>query len=126
MPKRDTTMLQRSSLGRTRVLVALLVGWGFGVETIVVQQPAVAQVQGQEQAVLTDAPFVPPPMTRKHPTKVLVHLEVREVIQHLADGVEYTSELLGAKSQANLSGCYRVTWWSSTSITTQQQTAAQY
>jgi nitrite reductase (NO-forming) len=39
--------------------------------------------------VLTDAPLVPPPITRNHPTKVIVNLEVREVIQRLADGVDY-------------------------------------
>jgi nitrite reductase (NO-forming) len=47
-------------------------------------------VQGVEQAVLTDAPNVPPPITRKHPTKVIVRLEVREVVKRLADGVDYT------------------------------------
>ncbi len=47
-------------------------------------------VQGQEDAVLTDAPNVPPPITRKHPTKVIVKLEVHEVVKRLADGVDYT------------------------------------
>lgn len=46
-------------------------------------------VTGEEVAVLAQAPFVPPPITRKHPTKVIVHLEVREVTKRLADGVEY-------------------------------------
>jgi nitrite reductase (NO-forming) len=43
-----------------------------------------------ENAVLTDAPFVPPVITRDHPSKVLVELEVIEKIGKLADGVEYT------------------------------------
>jgi nitrite reductase (NO-forming) len=47
-------------------------------------------VEGTEEAVLTDAPHVPPPITRTHPTKVIVNLEVREVVKPLADGVEYT------------------------------------
>ncbi|MCP5556446.1 MAG: nitrite reductase, copper-containing [Verrucomicrobiaceae bacterium] len=47
-------------------------------------------VQGQEEAVLTDAPNVPPPITRNHPTKVTVHLEVQEVVKRMADGVDYT------------------------------------
>jgi nitrite reductase (NO-forming) len=47
-------------------------------------------VQGKEVAVLTDAPNVPPPITRNHPTKVVVNLEVLEVVKALADGVEYT------------------------------------
>jgi len=50
---------------------------------------APAEVTGQETAVLTDAPLVPPPITRNHPTKVIVHVEVREVVQRLAEGVDY-------------------------------------
>ena len=46
-------------------------------------------VQGEEIAVLGIAPNVPPPIMRKHATKVIVHLEVREVTKRLADGVEY-------------------------------------
>jgi len=33
---------------------------------------------------------VPAPLHRDHPTKVVVHLEVREVLGRLADGVDYT------------------------------------
>ena len=40
--------------------------------------------------MLTDAPFVPPPIRRDYPTKVIVNLEVREVVKRLADGVTYT------------------------------------
>jgi nitrite reductase (NO-forming) len=47
-------------------------------------------VQGEEVAVLTDAPQVPPPITRDHPTRVIVNLEVLEVVKPLADGVEYS------------------------------------
>lgn len=43
-----------------------------------------------EQAVLTAPPKVPPPITRKHAARVIVHLEVREMVARLADGVEYT------------------------------------
>lgn len=42
------------------------------------------------QAVLTDAPNVPPPITRKTPAKVIVSLEVKESTMRLADGVDYT------------------------------------
>jgi nitrite reductase (NO-forming) len=42
-----------------------------------------------EQAVLTAPPHVPPPIARKYAAKVVVHLEVREVVKRLADGVEY-------------------------------------
>ncbi len=56
-----------------------------------------AEIKGSEEAVLTDAPFVPPPITRKEPTKVVVHLEVREVTKRLADGVEYTFWTFGGQ-----------------------------
>ena len=49
-----------------------------------------APLKGEEVAVLTDAPNVPPPITRKHPTKVKVEIEVTEIVKRMADGVEYT------------------------------------
>lgn len=55
------------------------------------------KTEGQEIAVLTDAPNVPPPITRKHATKVIVHLEVKEVEGRLADGVKYTFWTFGGK-----------------------------
>jgi nitrite reductase (NO-forming) len=47
-------------------------------------------VTGAEEAVLTDAPNVPPPIKRDHPTKVTIKLEVVEVVKRMADGVDYT------------------------------------
>lgn len=52
-------------------------------------KPADPEIKGEEQAVLTFAPNVPPPITRKHATKVIVKLEVQEVVKKLADGTEY-------------------------------------
>ncbi len=46
-------------------------------------------VTGEETAVLTQAPHVPPPIKRSHATKVIVKLEVKEVVKKLSDGVEY-------------------------------------
>ena len=43
-----------------------------------------------ETAVLVAPPNVPPPIGRRHPAKVIVNLEVREVTKRLADGVDYT------------------------------------
>lgn len=48
------------------------------------------KVIGEEKAVLTAPPHVPPPITRKHATKVVVDLEIKEFIAPIADGVEYT------------------------------------
>ncbi|MEO8427304.1 MAG: copper-containing nitrite reductase [Verrucomicrobiota bacterium] len=48
-----------------------------------------SSITGAENAVLAQAPHVPPPITRKHATKVIVNLEVIEVTRRLADGVDY-------------------------------------
>jgi len=49
-----------------------------------------AAPRGEEAAILTRAPQVPPPLTRSHPTHVVVKLDVREQVGRLAEGVEYT------------------------------------
>ena len=43
-----------------------------------------------EEAILTPPPNVPPPIKRRHAARVVVNLEVREVVKRLADGVDYT------------------------------------
>ncbi len=43
-----------------------------------------------EQAILTSPPHVPPPIHRTYAARVVVNLEIREVVARLADGVEYT------------------------------------
>ena len=76
---------------KTAVVLALFATTGFAgpaeSDTSTATAPAII---GVENAVLTDAPNVPPPITRKHATKVIVNLEVREVTRRLADGVDYT------------------------------------
>lgn len=52
--------------------------------------PAANEIQGEENAILTAPPFVPPAIMRNFPTKVKVDLEVTEVTQRMADGVDYT------------------------------------
>lgn len=47
------------------------------------------KVEGQEVAVLTEAPNVPPAITRSHPTRVIVNLEMIEQQMRLADSVSY-------------------------------------
>ncbi len=60
-------------------------------------KPADEPIVGEEQAVLTDPPEVPPAITRDHATKVIIHLEVKEVVQRLADGVDFTFWTFGGK-----------------------------
>ena len=55
-----------------------------------VERPSNAPVMPGEEAVLTSPPFVPPPIKRSVPARVQVHLEVREEVKRLADGVDYT------------------------------------
>ncbi len=59
------------------------------VQGPVVLPPEVANLP-VEQAILTAPPHVPPPLARKFAARVVVNLEVREVVGRLADGVEYT------------------------------------
>lgn len=47
-------------------------------------------IKGEEVAVLTDPPNVPPPITRKHATKVIVKMEILEHEMEIAPGVTYT------------------------------------
>ncbi len=49
------------------------------------------------QATLTDAPAVPPPITRKTPAKVIVDLEIQEIEMPLSQGVSYTFWTFGGK-----------------------------
>lgn len=41
------------------------------------------------QAVLTHAPNVPPPITRKYAAKVVINMETQEKVMRMADGVDY-------------------------------------
>ena len=61
------------------------------------QGKSTAQSGGTIPAILTDAPQVPPRITRRHPSKVVVELEVSEVNLPMADGVEYTFWTFGGK-----------------------------
>lgn len=65
----------------------------IGAEGTVLAKPGAAPLAANlpvETAILTEAPNVPPPITRRHPAKVIVNLEVRELVKRLADGVDYT------------------------------------
>jgi nitrite reductase (NO-forming) len=104
MGKRALSWRRCGVEGVLRLVLVLLGGLVIGAGSTTAQNaqqgetPAMrAAVKGQETAVLTDAPLVPPPITRDYPTKVVVHLEVREVVQRLADGVDYTFWTFGGR-----------------------------
>ena len=54
-----------------------------------------------ENAILSQAPNVAPPLTRHRPARVIVSLEVQEVIRRLADGVEYPFWTFGGTVPGN-------------------------
>jgi nitrite reductase (NO-forming) len=58
-------------------------------------------IKGEEIAVITQAPAVPAPITRKHATKVIVELETIETVKRLADGVDYTFWTFGGDVPGN-------------------------
>src|SRR5262249_13065047 len=49
------------------------------------------------KAQITDAPNVPPPIKRRVPAKIIVELEVRELVGDISDGVQYTFWTFGGK-----------------------------
>ncbi len=56
------------------------------------------EIRGMEQAQLTYAPEVPPAIKRKHASRVVVDMEVVEVVKELADGVQYTFWTFGGEA----------------------------
>jgi len=52
-------------------------------------KPGDPDVKGEETGVMSQAPNVPPPIRRRQPAKVIIHLEVIEITKRLADGVDY-------------------------------------
>jgi nitrite reductase (NO-forming) len=50
-----------------------------------------------EQAILTAAPLVPPPIARNYPATVVVNLETIERVGRLSDGVNYTFWTFGGQ-----------------------------
>ncbi len=87
-PHQHSGQPPRASLAATLVFASSLF-------TAYAQAPASAaktsdpNIVGEERAILAQAPNVPPPIKRKNATKVIVTLEVKEVVKKLADGVEY-------------------------------------
>ncbi|WP_198342186.1 copper-containing nitrite reductase [Nitrosococcus watsonii] len=69
-------------------IAAAALGWGLLSAVAYAELPVVDLPV--EEAILTDAPLVPPPIIRSTPAKVVVRLETVETVKRLADGVEYT------------------------------------
>lgn len=67
-------------------------GWlaWMGLWAVVAGMAVADEALPREEAVLTPAPHVPPPITRRTPALVVVNMEVKEYTARLADGVEYT------------------------------------
>lgn len=74
----------------TKLTVILALALALTLQAARSAEATASDVTGIENAVLTEAPNVPPAITRKHATKVIVNLEVKEVTKRLADGVDYT------------------------------------
>src|SRR6187397_373347 len=77
---------------KTGVLGILAAGTVMGEEAVELKGEVKLppDVRGEEVAVLTTPPLVPPPIKRDHATKVSVKLEVIEKVMKMADGVDYT------------------------------------
>ena len=89
-------MPKRPSLIALATAASLLVGCGDTTTTTPSSTVHASEsadpgpVVGEELAVLTAPPMVPPPITRDHATKLIVNLEVREYVGEISDGVDYT------------------------------------
>lgn len=59
------------------------------------------EISGQETAVLSLAPMVPPPITRTHATKVIVNLTTVEKVMRLADSTQYMFWTFGGAVPGN-------------------------
>jgi nitrite reductase (NO-forming) len=67
----------------------------------VMNEPNLPKIGGVEHAVLTQAPFVPPPIERDYAARVIVELETIEVTKEIAPGVQYTFWTFGGSVPGN-------------------------
>ena len=82
------------------ILATQTLGCGSAVDDARADDGSVSlpEIRGEEVAVLTHAPEVPPVITRDHATRVLVNMETVEVARELDDGVEYTFWTFGGQA----------------------------
>ena len=90
--RQDVSMWMAALMCVAAVSLALVATTAAGPD-----QNAAEPIQGEERAALTEAPMVPPPITREYATKVIVRLEVVEVEMPIAEGVRYTFWTFGGK-----------------------------
>ncbi len=78
--------------GAALVLLLAPLGFSRGADDAVssLAAPELPPLRGEETAILTAPPMVPPPIDRNHATTVHVELETVELTRRLADGVDYT------------------------------------
>jgi len=85
LAKRSVLLAASGCLG-----LAALAGCSREGETASLSGDASTSTLPVEYALLLPAPKVPGPVARRHPAHVIVDLEVRELVRHLANGVDYT------------------------------------
>jgi len=98
-----TREAERASISRALPESAVTPRIRGRVETAVASSDARSSAKlppiiGQEHAILTYAPEVPPAIRRNHATRVIVDMEVLEVVKELADGVQYTFWTFGGEA----------------------------
>ena len=82
-------------------VLTTLPGADASINQVVPAKVASPGVVREEVALVTQAPHVPPPITRTNAAKVIVTLEVREIVKRLADGVEYSFWTFGGDVPGN-------------------------
>ena len=87
--KSNLRISEKSVLMGVALCLFASMAWAGSFGTVPSAGVIKAEIQGEEVALLTQAPHVPPPIARKYATKVVVNLEVKEITKRLADGVEY-------------------------------------
>ncbi len=90
-------MLNKTWTISALVIIALTVAFTFPL--LRAFQPE--EFVGEETAILTPAPEVPPPITRTYPARVIVDLEMQELTGEIAAGVEYTLWTFGGEVPGN-------------------------
>src|SRR4030065_1593471 len=72
-----------------RIWIKAISAVAIVIAIMILAAPDITVAAGEEKAVLTTAPQVPPAIKRTIPAKVIIEMETREVKGQLADGVEY-------------------------------------